>query len=364
MKTAALTERIVLPNLNGLRFFAALSVIIYHVYGLAVLNGHYGVLLFFVLSGFLITHLLLAELERTSTINIPKFYIRRVLRIWPLYFLIFFTGGVVIYLYQSASTFKQFLSVLPFYVFFLPNLTFAMKILPPFVNILWSVGSEEQFYLFWPLLLLWVPAKHLAMALISIILVFTITPHLLDYIDAHYYGGSSRVLDIVSRFITAMCFNAMATGALAAFVYKKKPELLRPLFSPVIQAIAFLATIILWIGHVHFPYGNDEIFSILFAVIIFNLALNPRPLVTLNNAVLNYLGKISYGLYVYHQVVAFLIFRFVWWIIPATTPGQTLLKGVLVTLATIAVAALSYEFFEKPFLKIKESRFSVIRSGS
>src|SRR5262245_59932952 len=96
------TDRVYFPNLNGLRFIAALAVIIHHIeqqkadfclpnsFGAAPIQlfGELGVVLFFVLSGFLLTYLLLEEEKTTATIGIRNFYIRRILRIWPLYFLI------------------------------------------------------------------------------------------------------------------------------------------------------------------------------------------------------------------------------------------------------------------------------------
>jgi peptidoglycan/LPS O-acetylase OafA/YrhL len=363
LKTAALTERIVLPNLNGLRFFAALSVIIYHVYGITVLNGHFGVVLFFTLSGFLITHLLLAEIDQTKTIDVAKFYLRRVLRIWPLYFLILFLAGVIFYCWYTAEDLQNYYHSLPYYIFFLPNLLFVLTGGVPLIAILWSIGSEEQFYLFWPLLMLNVSRNYLLYALIAIVLAFTLTPHVLDYLNAHKFNNNNTI-KVIANLMQRMCFNAMATGAIMAVLFKKGSGLMKYFFHPVVQIGALIGVLGLWLSHTEFRYFNDEIYSILFVIVIANMALNKNNLVSLKHRVLEYLGKISYGLYVYHQVVAFLVFRFVWWLIPAATPGQPILKGIIVTLATIAVAGLSYEYFEKPFLRIKDRKYSVVHSGS
>lgn len=128
-------SRIYYPNLNGLRFFAALSVMIYHFYGTKTLNGHFGVTLFFVLSGFLITSLLLEEKQQTETISIPKFYIRRFLRIAPLYFFIIILSSISFFYAESANT-SIYKEALPYYLFFLPNLALVLKISLPYAGVL------------------------------------------------------------------------------------------------------------------------------------------------------------------------------------------------------------------------------------
>lgn len=356
------SDRIVLPNLNGLRFFAALSVVIYHVYGMGTLNGHYGVVLFFVLSGFLITYLLLTEQDKTSTINIGKFYVRRILRIWPLYYLILLLAGILIYLFHNSETLRAFGANLPYYIFFAPNLLFALDKGSPFADILWSVGSEEQFYLFWPVLLLSVPRAYLMYALIVIIILFTVAPHVLDYINHHYYNNSKSVIAITSNMIQRMCFNAMATGALVSFLYKTKKESISRLFHPVVQVLTVIVLLACWLTNYQFRYFNDEIYSIFFAIIILNLAMNPATLISFNNRVWEYLGKISYGLYVYHLIIIFLVLKYCYYF-DASQQVKNLLTLIYTLTGTILISSVSYEFFEKPFLRIKERSFSIIRSG-
>src|SRR6266446_4521409 len=110
------TKKVHFPNLTGLRFFAAMSVLIYHFYGLEVLNGHYGVILFFVLSGFLITYLLLEEHDMYGTISLRQFYIRRILRIWPLYYWAIILSFIFLFTPLGASMNDgNFFKALPFY---------------------------------------------------------------------------------------------------------------------------------------------------------------------------------------------------------------------------------------------------------
>lgn len=173
-------KKIYFPHLNGIRFIAALLVIIHHIeqlkgiYGMPTLwggksvasslisiIGPQGVVLFFVLSGFLITYLLLAEEEKTKTINIRKFYIRRILRIWPLYLLIvvlslfvlvhfniFTWPGFDIETVQSNIFWK-----LGLFMLFFSNLVLVYFGIIPYASQTWSIGTEEQFYLVWPIII-------------------------------------------------------------------------------------------------------------------------------------------------------------------------------------------------------------------
>lgn len=359
--TAQNTDRIVLPNLNGLRFFAALSVIIFHAFN--NLNGHNGVVLFFALSGFLITYLLLSEIEKTGTINLPKFYMRRVLRIWPLYFMIVGIALALVAIYPATDLPRpdNIPGTLKYYFLFIPN--FSPKKLE-FANALWSVGAEEQFYLCWPLLLLLTPAALRVWMAAGVIALYTLGPHALDYVNAHFAGGSKdSVLAIISGILRHMYFQTMATGGLIAMLAKKDSVIIQWLFNRWLQVAVVAGTIVLWLADVQFKFVNDTVYSFLFAIIIVNGALNSQTIVKLGNSMLEYLGKISYGLYIYHTPIIFLVAR----LIPFTQQDSVIavvLKTILVIGITILVAGLSYKYFEKPFLSIKEKKFSIIKSGT
>ena len=177
---------IYLPGLNGVRFIAALMVIIAHlerfkqkaelpnVFDNAIISklGSQGVGIFFVLSGFLITYLLLREKEKFGRIDIKKFYIRRILRIWPLYYLILILGFFVLPYLFSPEYFtpihpdigtKLFLGS-----FLLSNVLFLVFGHIFMIGPLWSVGTEEQYYLVWPTLINKVSSKHILRSLLLI----------------------------------------------------------------------------------------------------------------------------------------------------------------------------------------------------
>lgn len=167
-----MSKTVYFPGINGIRAIAAFSVIIAHIEVYKSLAGapallpavlvhqlgHKGLSLFFVLSGFLISYLLLEELNQTSDIKLKKFYIRRILRIWPLYYLVVSVSFVIL---PHLLTFEpwndrfvsQYYIQLLFYFFMLPNFIYSIGGPIPFVSVLWSIGVEEQFYLSWPVLL-------------------------------------------------------------------------------------------------------------------------------------------------------------------------------------------------------------------
>src|ERR1700743_2105094 len=150
------SAKIFFPNLNGVRAIAAFMVVAAHIElhktnfnldklvfpGLLAM-GSVGVSIFFSLSGFLITYLLLEEKKNFVKVNFKDFYIRRMLRIWPLYFLVIIFG---FFIYPGIVSAKP----LWLSVFFLPNIAFSLNLLPAIFDPIWSVGIEEQFYIFHP----------------------------------------------------------------------------------------------------------------------------------------------------------------------------------------------------------------------
>ena len=158
IQSVAEYERFYIPELDVLRFFAFLAVFIMHVCaGLGATSiflsmGRFGVDLFFTLSAFLITELLLREKERCGALNVQAFYVRRILRIWPLYFA-FLAGALALRALGGVASISP--TYLIAFAFFVGN--FAQCWLPsqpsPGIGPLWSVSIEEQFYLTWPVIL-------------------------------------------------------------------------------------------------------------------------------------------------------------------------------------------------------------------
>ena len=165
-----MNKTIHLPGLNGLRAIAALSVMWGHTFqsdfgnwgveGFALPVVADGVTLFFVISGFLITYLLLNEQEQSHTISIPKFYMRRVLRIWPIYYLYLLVAVLVISTGNNPNIW--------YYCFFTANIPFILTAgIWPIVHY-WSIGVEEQFYLFWPWLVKFTRGKNMRLLITAV----------------------------------------------------------------------------------------------------------------------------------------------------------------------------------------------------
>lgn len=159
-----------------------------------------------------------------------------------------------------------------------------------------------------------------------------------------------------------MGFGAMATGGLLAYIARYKPKLLKYIFPHYFQLSTLLIVLTIWIGGL-LPHMaiTDEIYAFLFAIIIVNFALNKNNIISLENKVFDFLGKISFGLYVYH-IITFSLLGFLCKHTNITLPKHI---GFLLGIGmTIVIAALSYQLIEKPFLKLKAKRYSLITSGN
>jgi peptidoglycan/LPS O-acetylase OafA/YrhL len=368
-------------NLDALRFFAALMVIISHLeqkkatlgfynfrHLLAIKSfGELGVTLFFVLSGFLITYLLYAEKKKDGKINIPFFYLRRILRIWPLYFLITFLGFAVwphFHFFDipewTSVIYNHLWLKLILFIFFQPNLALMTFAPIPYTSHLWSVGVEEQFYLLWPLIIAF--SRKSLYWLIGILLFVTLSFHILTFTSLVSNLGVIGIL--IKKFFYYSRFDSMAIGALGAYmVFYNKTRALSFLYSLPVQILTWLTTLAFMAFGVHSPLFDNTIYSLLFGIIILNLATNPRNLVRLENQSINYLGKISYGLYMYHLIFITIAIKFSAYLFDNNLSGIfPIFFCFAITMGmTIITASLSYQYIEKPFIK-RKNRFTIIHS--
>jgi len=361
------------PGLTGLRFVAAFGVFIHHVeltkeqaglpnwasFALSQWLGIYGVTCFFVLSGFLITYLLLEEQRRTDTIRIGRFYLRRILRIWPLYFAIVFGTPVAGYLSGLAGGPQAHFAPGEYalYLFFAANAAWVLFGVPVFIGPLWSVAVEEQFYLFWPVLVR-LSARRVALA-VSAFLVFWVGLRVAIAFSSEPATEAEWIARGVFRTLRLEC---MAVGGLAACaLHAGRDRVLRFVHRRVTQWSVLAMISIGALNGLHFGPLDNLIWGLLFSAVILELAANPTPLFSLEQPWLVALGRISYGLYVFQT------FAIVATLLLAHRMG---LEGVLLQLflylgafaLTTIAAALSYRFFESPFLEMK-SRFAVVPSG-
>jgi peptidoglycan/LPS O-acetylase OafA/YrhL len=355
-------------NLNALRFIGASMVIVHHLEQFKGLYHHphffdvtithslgkVGVILFFVLSGFLITYLLLQEKKLNGNVKIKAFYLRRVFRIWPLYYLIAISAFFVF----PFVPFFQVPGMAPTlsYENFLPQLLFTMLLLPNFAalygsipgaNQLWSIGVEEQFYLFWPHLFRW--KNKIIYLLVGGYLAFV-------YLLLPLLPGV-RVVYWMITIVNKLNITNMAIGGLFAIIFFDKNEvLLKILYNKFVQAAAIIASLAL------LPVGltplNYAIYPVILGIVILNLATNPNTIVNLENRVTNYLGQISYGLYMYHSLMIIITLN----ILTAIGIYHPILAYSIGILLTVTVSDLSYRYFEQRFMRLK-AKYSVVHSG-
>jgi peptidoglycan/LPS O-acetylase OafA/YrhL len=382
-KEEKLEKRIYLPGLDGLRFFAAFSVIIGHIellkYQLSIPSnyefteranfGGLGVYFFFVLSGFLITYLLFKEKSKNGFIAIKQFYIRRILRIWPLYYLVMILSLFVLpqfemmqipYLHQFYDV--NFSSNLILFLIMLPNVALAFMPAVAHGGQLWSIGVEEQFYLVWPGLF----NKSKKIVRLIVVGFFSILAVKAIYL----FLMSNGLIPVnewtagIKKVIGMSKFECMLVGAFGAYlVIEKKGKVLQVIYSFPIQIITLLSIPFL---NYYFPDSLNDLvhlpYAFLFLVLILNVSTNPKSIIKLENKVFNFLGRISYGLYMYHMlVIVFLIQVERNWMMQDSLSFNVLLYISAIG-ASVLVAWVSYNYFEKPFLRIKE-KFTIVRSG-
>lgn len=366
--------KVYFPNLNGLRFIAACFVIINHVEQLkrfykidedavsqfAKNIGKLGVMLFFVLSGFLITYLLLSEEKVLAKIHIKRFYIRRLLRIVPLYALliiiVFFLLNNFKYWeipYVKNPIDQNFSVILLLHIFFLPNLVTAIYGFIPYIAQAWSIGTEEQSYILWPILLKIFKKKRLF--LMAGIIFFHLIIRIILSLN---FPLSIPYREELSKFWNHFNIDAIAVGGFFAVLLFRKHPVLKLLKNLKVFYGVLITTLVLILMAVKIPYFHYLTYSFLFGVLILNLASNKRLNKVLESKIIHYLGQISYGIYMYHFIIM---------IIVLTTSSKLGVKSNVVIYSfilaiTIGISSLSYHYFEAPFLK-RKSKYTLIKSG-
>ena len=361
-------KSVYLPGLNGIRAIASIAVVLSHttlalkefnlslnIFGVnsdgspkGYLLASYGVTMFFVLSGFLITFLLQKESEQKE-INIKKFYIRRILRIWPLYYFYITLCLIAFFSFGIAFNFKSLI----YYLFFAANVPFIFNFTLPFLNHFWSIGVEEQFYLFWP----WV-IKKVKKRIIPLLIILIIIQNIIRVLLWYFYPFSeSAIFSMVNRF------DCMMIGALGAFLYKQKnPFFLKLTDNKISQGVALLILGLLIINKFHINAIVDSfIISIVTLIIIVGQINIKNRLLSFDNKIFDFLGKISYGVYVYHPLLIFL-FSVLFSNIPVVGISKYILVYLSILCSTIIIAYLSFELFETRFIKLKD-KFAVVKSS-
>jgi peptidoglycan/LPS O-acetylase OafA/YrhL len=346
-----------MPQLDALRTFAVLLVIVYHWFptgeGINRLpNGTIGVMIFFVLSGFLITRILLNNRNQINAgkgslgITYRNFFVRRTLRIFPLYYLVI---TAVLVLIPQASDIDD--HPLYYYLYgynILLNQTGNWAdVLSPF----WTLGVEEQLYLVWPWIVLLTPRAYFRWVIVAMVAVGVLF---------RAYGYSQGQLDGV---LAPASFDAFGLGALWAYMVTEQTDAIDSFLKKlsVAAALAFVGFVSLSLlpgDHILVVLFQRLMISILSLFLVTSASMGVKGVggKLLNNSILQYVGRISYGIYVFHMLVPGyivpLFFRL------TNRLGLSLTLGYwshrLFSLAVLLVlASVSWYVFEKPINQLK-----------
>ncbi len=354
-------DHVFFPGLNGLRAIAALAVVASHTtvaldtFGLnpriigSLPNGNpkgidlsdFAVSIFFALSGFLITYLLVREQE-SGGIRIKNFYIRRILRIWPLYYFFYLLASATIEIWDLPD--QPHLAV--FYIFFSPNIPKVFQIKSELLGHYWSLGVEEYFYLFWPWIVLgcYRILNKVTLALLVLLVGAKLGVHVI------FHGSLAESVFHINRF------DCMMIGALGAIWYHQRLAWFVALArNGWVQAVSWTCIALTAVNRFHIANVLDhEFISGVTVLLIIGQIEAPVKVLNLENRPLDFLGKISFGIYVYHPLVLFFVPKIYAFDTAAPTAAHYIWPYAGVMGGTVLVAYLSYEFMEKRFLKMKK----------
>lgn len=366
-----LSERPFFENLNGLRFLGALLVFMFHcftlnrgiwgsffhsssfqlVYKFAE-KGHFGVSLFFVLSGFLIGFLISNELKTAGRIHVFHFFMRRVLRIWPLYFLLVVFGFVVFPLLPYGA---KTLHDVRYYLFFLPNIDEIRVGLSDGVNfltVLWSIGVEEQFYLTWIALMFIAPfvrTKRFFPLYLVVLILASLVFRAVYHSDEHvmYFHSLANVSDLA---LGALMGYGVCFFSIQRWVEGLKRRTIIAIY--VLGGCVILGSSGIFQGVLRSV--EQLVIGAFFAFVVLEQLAAKRSFLKMDAIPYFFkAGELTYGFYLFHCV-----FIYYWSIFfdhhhLTGSVWYFLLFIVLVFVSTYLTAVLSWRFFERPVLGMK-----------
>lgn len=350
-------KKIYFRNLDALRTIAFLLVFWQHAFGRYSIDlknvgfnetlankifytGGAGVYIFFVLSGFLITYLLVEEKKKNGKINLLYFYGRRTLRIWPLYYLICINGIFIFPLLTNSFSFSgDALLNLSFLNNFDPKVSKSAV-----TGIAWSVAIEEQFYLLWPIIFTFFKRRHLNIIALLIFIgssfyVFNAE----DYFNQYYHTFSNV------RFLMI--------GCLGAIVYQNKKSQIKNLITEKKITLFKLISLTVFIFLLS-PFANPIsafleliILPLLFMMIIIYLCEKKSKKINSFSK----LGKYTYGMYFYHPTIILLV-KIIFDKLDLHYQNHFWVYLILIILSlalTVLIAITSYKYYESYFLRLK-----------
>ncbi len=334
-----------LPALDGLRMVAVLTVILNHV-GYAAVPADLGVSIFFVLSGFLITWLLLKEKERTGAISLKSFYLRRLFRLLPAYY-VFLAIVLTNYFGRSHGDVHPRTDIILPSLLYYANYFNAFHDHPPTpISHTWSLAVEEQFYLLWPLAFSFFMARGRPAVLRFLVVSILLVASWRSYLFCVVHVGTAYVYN---AFDTR--FDNLAVGCLAAMLVQSTEVLAlaekisRRAFYPVFTIVLIGCSRAMPDAY-HYSVGFTVEATLLAIAILQIMALATRPAWRwLSHPASVYIGTISYPMYLYHGLCASLSLRLF--------PDRVLPRFPLVVGLAIVLGTASFYVVEKPFLRLR-----------
>ena len=344
-----------MPQLDALRALAVLAVMVHHFLPVDryipndyVTLGFLAVRLFFVLSGFLITGILLNYRSDERGNALRRFYLRRVLRIFPIYYLTLFIAlALQVRTIQDGAFW---------------HLTYLSNYVAPFhpewmgpAGHFWTLAVEEQFYFVWPLILLFVPRKHLAKTIIGTIALAVL-------FRAFVLWVLSISIDVAGVFTFATLDSLGGGALLALFHYDERLRTRLPRLMKwfLIAGLGIMTlTTLLYIYNIGYRILHSLLclgISLLFVVLIEKTArgFKGKAKTVMENPAVLYIGRISYGLYVYHN---FMLAIVLYYLAKIMAVPDYRLVAILSFAATFATAILSWHLIERPIAQLK-NKFS------
>lgn len=381
-------------NFNGLRFYFATYILFAHIeeikmvlhlpnffrkYKFVEPLGTSAITLFFTMSGFLISYFLFLEKDKheESKINLKRFYRTRVVRIWPLYFLciaLYWGFGPHSFLSDLFNSvyFSQVFPVahavaipkmvyLGLFLLILPQLAGAIAFtyggMAVYGGHAWSIGSEELFYLFWPLLLNkfrnYKKIFKVGFVMVYIWYVLLIIAFVANKVLLKSVALSGILLTILS-FLSLTRLYCMLIGGLLAYLYVNDHRWLKFLRKKSVLVVSVILLAIMIVNGLDAPLLVHDVYSLLWAVVLLYFADKENGLAWLNNKSVSYWGSITYGVYMYHVlVIIFLVYIGKQLHIEGNLWLFNVMLYVLSPLLTYVLSHYSYKYFENWFFRFK-----------
>jgi len=359
-------------SLEALRFFAFFKVYLLHVplqgdfpiFSYLKGGGGIGVSFFFVLSGFLITYLLAFEKLSKGQINVKNFMIRRSLRIWPLFYLLVILAFILPYDFKNLIGFHMNGGGYDLdwrYSFtFLENYRMLLldnwpKTTP--LSVFWSLCIEEHFYIFWVINFFIIPTKHIFKFLISGFLIAWTARFFDPYIFNNQTINTNDLFTNIDFFASGGILGYLVAkdyDAVSIFILNISNWVKRIILLFVVLIVIFQSELLPYEPGTIFFLFRSSIIAILFTLVI-AIFIPLESKLRIKNKALAYLGSISYGLYIFHIIYIHLLFQYFLHINVKLDNWITISLFMFATLtASIITSALSYHFFEKKFLLLRD----------